>query len=48
MASGIVAVLDDIAVLADDVALATRHAGASTAPILGDDVAVTKFLRLES
>lgn len=40
MATGIVALLDDIAMLADDTAMAARQAGAATAPILGDDVAV--------
>ena len=40
MATGIVALLDDVAMLADDTAMAARHAGAATAPILGDDVAV--------
>lgn len=40
MAAGIVSLLDDIAMLADDTAMAARHAGAATAPILGDDVAV--------
>lgn len=40
MATGIVAVLDDIAMLADDVAIASKTAGTHTAAILGDDVAV--------
>ncbi|MFC4892017.1 DUF808 family protein [Pseudofrancisella aestuarii] len=40
MATGIVALLDDIALLADDTATATRHVATATAPILGDDVAV--------
>ena len=40
MATGIVALFDDVALLADDTAMAARHAGAATAPILGDDVAV--------
>jgi predicted DNA repair protein MutK len=40
MATGMVALLDDIAMLADDVAVASKHAGSSTAAILGDDVAV--------
>lgn len=40
MASGIFAVLDDIALLADDVATATKVATQKTAGILGDDLAV--------
>jgi predicted DNA repair protein MutK len=40
MATGLVALLDDVAMLADDTAMAARQAGAATAPILGDDVAV--------
>lgn len=40
MATGLVALLDDVALLADDTALAARNAGVATAPILGDDVAV--------
>lgn len=40
MASGIFAVLDDIAVLADDVAVATKISTQKTAGILGDDLAV--------
>lgn len=40
MASGIFAVLDDIAVLADDVAVSTKVATQKTAAILGDDLAV--------
>lgn len=40
MASGIFAVLDDIAVLMDDVALASKVATKKTAGILGDDLAV--------
>ncbi|GAB4035409.1 DUF808 domain-containing protein [Spirosoma gilvum] len=40
MASGIFAVLDDIAALMDDVALATKVATRKTAGILGDDLAV--------
>ena len=40
MASGIFAVLDDIAVLADDVAMSTKVATQKTAAILGDDLAV--------
>lgn len=40
MASGIFAVLDDIAALMDDVALATKLATRKTAGILGDDLAV--------
>lgn len=39
-AVGLVGVLDDIAVLADDVAMSTKAAGTHTAGILGDDVAV--------
>jgi len=40
MASGFFAVLDDIAFLMDDVALATKVATRKTAGILGDDLAV--------
>lgn len=40
MASGIFAVLDDIALLADDVAATTKIATQKTAGILGDDLAV--------
>jgi len=40
MASGIFALLDDIAVLADDVAMSTKVATQKTAAILGDDLAV--------
>jgi predicted DNA repair protein MutK len=40
MASGIFTLLDDIALLADDVAVATKTATTKTAGILGDDVAV--------
>ncbi|MGB7401221.1 MAG: DUF808 domain-containing protein [Arcobacter sp.] len=40
MASGIFALLDDIAVLADDVAVTTKIATQKTAAILGDDLAV--------
>lgn len=40
MASGIFAVLDDIAALMDDVALASKVATKKTAGILGDDLAV--------
>ena len=40
MASGIIAVLDDIAALMDDVALASKVATRKTAGILGDDLAV--------
>lgn len=40
MASGIFAVLDDIAALMDDVAVASKIAGQKTAGILGDDLAV--------
>ncbi|WP_461141336.1 DUF808 domain-containing protein [Spirosoma pomorum] len=40
MASGFFAVLDDIAALMDDVALATKVATRKTAGILGDDLAV--------
>ena len=40
MASGIFAVLDDIALLMDDVALASKVATKKTAGILGDDLAV--------
>lgn len=39
-AVGLVGVLDDIAILADDVATQTGRAGSATAGILGDDVAV--------
>ena len=41
MASGIFAVLDDIAILADDVAVATKIATQKTAGILGDDLALS-------
>lgn len=40
MASGIFALLDDIAMLADDVAVATKIATQKTTAILGDDLAV--------
>src|SRR5690606_18184916 len=40
MASGIFAILDDIAALMDDVAVATKIATKKTAAILGDDLAV--------
>jgi len=40
MASGFLAILDDIAALMDDVALATKVATRKTAGILGDDLAV--------
>ncbi|QOY55652.1 DUF808 family protein [Candidatus Sulfurimonas marisnigri] len=40
MASGIFALLDDIAILADDVAVASKIATQKTAAILGDDLAV--------
>lgn len=40
MASGIFALLDDIALLADDVALSTKIATQKTSGILGDDLAV--------
>ncbi|MEO6286567.1 MAG: DUF808 domain-containing protein [Dyadobacter sp.] len=40
MASGFFAILDDIAALMDDVALATKLATRKTAGILGDDLAV--------
>lgn len=40
MASGIFALLDDIAALMDDVAAMTKIAGKKTAGILGDDLAV--------
>ena len=40
MASGIFTVLDDIAALMDDVAVATKVATRKTAAILGDDLAV--------
>ena len=41
MASGLILLLDDIALLADDVAVATKVATKKTAGILGDDVAVS-------
>lgn len=41
MASGIFALLDDIALLADDVAVASKIATQKTAGILGDDLAVS-------
>lgn len=40
MASGILAILDDVAALMDDVATATKVATRKTAGILGDDLAV--------
>src|SRR6056297_2452801 len=40
MASGIFALLDDIATLMDDVAVMTKVAGKKTAGLLGDDLAV--------
>ena len=40
MPSGFFALLDDIAVLMDDVAVMTKVAGKKTAGILGDDLAV--------
>jgi predicted DNA repair protein MutK len=40
MASGVFAILDDIAILADDIALSTKIATQKTAGILGDDLAV--------
>ncbi|UOE50854.1 DUF808 domain-containing protein [Mucilaginibacter sp. SMC90] len=40
MASGIFAILDDIAALMDDVAVTTKVAAGKTAGILGDDLAV--------
>ena len=40
MASGIFAILDDIAALMDDVAVTTKVAASKTAGILGDDLAV--------
>jgi len=40
MSIGLIALLDDIALLADDTAVVVKNAGASTASILGDDVAV--------
>ena len=40
MASGIFAVLDDIAALMDDVAVTSKVAASKTAGILGDDLAV--------
>lgn len=40
MATGIFAILDDIALLADDVAMSTKIATQKTAAILGDDLAV--------
>lgn len=40
MASGIFAILDDIAMLADDVAVSSKIATQKTAAILGDDLAV--------
>jgi len=41
MASGIFALLDDIALLADDVAIATKITAQKTAGILGDDLALS-------
>lgn len=40
MSIGLLALVDDISLLADDVSVATRHAGTSAGAILGDDVAV--------
>ena len=40
MASGFFAILDDIAALMDDVAVASKIATKQTAGILGDDLAV--------
>lgn len=40
MATGIFAVLDDIAVLLDDTAVLTKIAAKKTAGLLGDDLAV--------
>ena len=40
MASGIFAILDDIAALMDDVAVTSKVAASKTAGILGDDLAV--------
>ena len=40
MPSGFFALLDDIAVLMDDVAVMTKVAGKKTDGILGDDLAV--------
>ena len=40
MASGIFALLDDIATLMDDVAVMSKVAGKKTAGLLGDDLAV--------
>src|SRR5690554_8179369 len=40
MASGIFAILDDIAVLMDDVAVMSKVAAKKTAGLLGDDLAV--------
>jgi predicted DNA repair protein MutK len=40
MASGIFLLLDDIAMLADDVAVASKIATQKTAAVLGDDLAV--------
>src|SRR5688572_1701821 len=40
MASGIVSILDDVAALMDDVAIASKLATRKTAGILGDDLAV--------
>ncbi len=40
MASGLFALLDDVAMLMDDVAVMTKVAGKKTAGILGDDLAV--------
>ena len=41
MASGIFLLLDDIAILADDIAIATKIATKKTVGILGDDIAVS-------
>ena len=41
MASGLLALLDDIAAIMDDVAVASKIAAKKTSAILGDDIAVT-------
>ncbi len=41
MATGILALLDDIAMLMDDIAVASKFAAKKTSAVLGDDIAVT-------
>lgn len=41
MATGLLALLDDIAMLMDDIAVASKFAAKKTSAVLGDDIAVT-------